>query len=377
MLKIIADSKIPFLKGALESVAQVIYLPGSKITREHLFDADALIVRTRTKCNEALLKGTSVKIIASATIGYDHIDTNYCEANGIKWTSAPGCNSGSVKQYISSALAEIVSIEKKSFEDITLGIIGVGNVGSKVADMAKTLGIKTLLNDPPRERSEGKGEFTDIETIIAQSDIITMHVPLSHQGIDKTFHLANANFFAKMKRGAWFTNTSRGEVMETQSLINALESKHLGGAVIDVWENEPNINLKLLELAHLATPHIAGYSADGKANGTAMSVQAVSKFFNLGMDNWQPANIPKAPTSQLEIDCSSKLMEEIFAELSIFAYDIRSDSNRLKKSPETFEQQRETYPIRREPENLEIIAKDASTPLKNMIQGLGYGLQIE
>lgn len=376
MLKIVADSKIPFLAGALDSVAQVTYMPGAQISKEHIAGADALIIRTRTKCNRELLHGTSVKFIASATIGYDHIDTAYCDTHGIKWTNAPGCNSGSVKQYIASALAEIISIENKTFKDITLGIIGVGNVGSKVADMAKTLGINTLLNDPPRQRNEGKGNFTDIETVIAQSDIITMHVPLTHQGIDKTFHLANANFFAKMKHGAWFINTSRGEVMETQSLISVLESKHLGGAVIDVWENEPHINLKLLELAHIATPHIAGYSADGKANGTALSVQAISKFFNLGTDSWHPNNIPQAPANNLDIVCISKSTEQIFSELSSFAYNILLDSDKLKKLPQTFELQRETYPIRREPENLEIIATDISNPKIVFIQSLGYRLQL-
>ncbi|MDX9768966.1 MAG: 4-phosphoerythronate dehydrogenase [Tenuifilaceae bacterium] len=375
MLKIVADSRIPFLAGALDSVAQVMYIPGAQISKEHIANADALIIRTRTKCNRELLHGTSVKFIASATIGYDHIDTAYCDAHGIKWTNAPGCNSGSVKQYIASALAQIISIEKKAFKDITLGIIGVGNVGSKVADMAKTLGIKTLLNDPPRERNEGKGAFTDIETLIAQSDIITMHVPLSHQGIDKTFHLANTDFFTKTKPGAWFINTSRGEVMETQSLINALESKRLGGAVIDVWENEPNINLRLLELAQITTPHIAGYSADGKANGTAMSVQATSKFFDLGTDNWQPNNVPQAMQSSSTINCRDKSKEQIFCELSNFAYNILLDSNKLKESVGTFEQQRENYPIRREPENLEIIARSISHPLEVLIQNLGYKLQ--
>ncbi|MDD3568828.1 MAG: 4-phosphoerythronate dehydrogenase PdxB [Bacteroidales bacterium] len=376
MLRIVADSKIPYLAGALDHVAQVVYIPGAQISKEEIASADALIIRTRTKCNRELLHGTTVKFIASATIGYDHIDTAYCDTQGIKWTNAPGCNSGSVKQYIASALAEIVSIEKKTFKDITLGIIGVGNVGSKVAAMAKTLDIKTLLNDPPRQRVEGKGDFTDIETLIAQSDIITMHVPLSHQGINKTFHLANADFFAKMKRGAWFINTSRGEVMETQSLIRALESKHLDGAAIDVWENEPSINLRLLELAQITTPHIAGYSADGKANGTAMSVQAISKFFGLAMDNWQPANVPQAKQSSLAINGKDKTKEQIFSELSNFAYNILLDSDKLKKSPETFEQQRESYPIRREPENLEIIARSISPPLKILIQNLGYKLQV-
>ncbi|MDY0252970.1 MAG: 4-phosphoerythronate dehydrogenase [Tenuifilaceae bacterium] len=376
MLRIVADSKIPFLAGALDHVAQVVYVPGSQISKEEIASADALIIRTRTKCNRELLHGTTVKFIASATIGYDHIDTAYCDTQGIKWTNAPGCNSGSVKQYIASALAEIVSIEKKTFKDITLGIIGVGNVGSKVAAMAKTLDIKTLLNDPPRQRVEGKDDFTDIETLIAQSDIITVHVPLSYEGINKTFHLANSDFFAKMKRGAWFINTSRGEVMETQSLIRALESKHLDGAAIDVWENEPSINLRLLELAQITTPHIAGYSADGKANGTAMSVQAISKFFGLAMDNWQPANVPQAKQSSLAINGKDKTKEQIFSELSNFAYNILLDSDKLKKSPETFEQQRESYPIRREPENLEIIARSISPPLKILIQNLGYKLQV-
>jgi erythronate-4-phosphate dehydrogenase len=374
MLKIVADNKIPFLEGALEKVAQVVYLPGSDISRDHVIDADALILRTRTKCDEALLKGTSVKLIASATIGFDHIDTNYCEANGIMWTNAPGCNSGSVKQYIASAISEFIRIEKKSFKDLTLGVIGVGNVGSKVAGLGKVLGIRTLLNDPPRERNEGKGAFTVIETLVSQSDIISVHVPLSYAGIDKTFHFADGNFFSRMKRDAWFVNTSRGEIAETQALINALESGHLSGAVIDVWENEPDIDQKLLKLAYIATPHIAGYSADGKANGTAMSVQAISRFFRLGMDYWQPDIVPDAAQNNFEIDCQGKSKEEIFCELSIFDYNIKSDSDGLKKSPEAFELQRETYPIRREPVNLKVEIEGEES-CSELIRDLGYQIK--
>jgi len=374
VLKIVADNKIPFLEGALEKVAQVVYLPGSDISRDHVIDADALIVRTRTKCDEALFKGTSVKLIASATIGFDHIDTNYCEANGIKWTNAPGCNSGSVKQYIASAISEIIRTEKKSFKDLTLGVIGVGNVGSKVAGLGKALGIRTLLNDPPRERNEGREAFSELDTLIAQSDIITMHVPLHQAGIDKTFQLADGGFFSRMKRGAWFINTSRGEVAETRTLIKALESGHLSGAVIDVWENEPDIDQKLLKLAYIATPHIAGYSADGKANGTAMSVQAISRFFGLGMDNWQPDNIPHAPQSNFYIKCRTKSKEEIFFQLSTFAYNIKSDSDELKKSPETFELQRETYPIRREPVNLKVEIEGEES-CSELIRDLGYKIK--
>lgn len=371
MLKIVADDKIPFLQGALEHVAQVVYLPGNKISRDHLNDADALIVRTRTKCDETLLKGTPVKMIASATIGFDHIDTNYCEASGIRWVNAPGCNSGSVNQYISSALAEIICAGKKSFGDIVLGIIGVGNVGSKVASLAKTLGMKTLLNDPPRERNEGTCAFADLETLVSQSDIISLHVPLSNAGIDKTFHFADDNFFSGMKPAAWFINTSRGEVVQTRALINALESSHLSGAVIDVWEDEPKINHKLLKLAHIATPHIAGYSADGKANGTAMAVQAISGFFGLGMDAWRPQNIPQALKYRMELNCRAKSKVDIFYELSNFAYNIRIDSENLKSSPETFEKQRENYPIRREPDKL-FIRYSGQDKCGELIRSLGY-----
>jgi erythronate-4-phosphate dehydrogenase len=372
MLKIIADDKIPFLRGALEKVAFVEYYPGGKITRKLLDDADALITRTRTKCNKDLLNDTAVKLITSATIGFDHIDTQWCDTNGIQWTNAPGCNSGSVKQYIASALAYIVRKERKSFNDITLGIVGVGNVGYKVQQMAERLGIRVLKNDPPRQRKGGSNNFTQLEELIKQADIITMHVPLNKTGEDKTFHLADKSFFASMKKGAWFINSSRGEVVQTHALKQALQSNHLAGAIIDVWENEPHIDEELTILTDIATPHIAGYSADGKANGTAMSVQAISRHFNLGLDNWYPDNIPAAPNPMLELSCRGKSMEEIFAEISMFAYDIEEDSRLLKSSLATFEEQRGSYPVRREPEVLKVKLLDDNENCKKIFAGLGY-----
>ncbi len=374
MIKIIADNKIPFLQGALEKVARVEYYPGGKITREHLQDADVLITRTRTKCNEKLLKDTSVELITSATIGFDHIDTPWCEANGIVWTNAPGCNSGSVRQYVASALSYILSKEKKKFVDITLGIVGVGNVGSKVEIMARTLGIRVLLNDPPRYRTEGREDFVTLEKLVEESDIITMHVPLNRDGIDKTFHMADESFFNRMKKGAWFINSSRGEVAQTKALKVALKSGHLAGAILDVWENEPHIDAELLALTDIATPHIAGYSADGKANGTAMSVQAISRFFGLYMDNWYPDNIPDAPNSRLELSCKGKNTEDIFNELSMFAYNIAADSRLLKSSLATFEEQRGSYPIRREPEALKVKLLDENENCKKLLMNLGYGV---
>ncbi|MFW6327517.1 MAG: NAD(P)-dependent oxidoreductase, partial [Bacteroidota bacterium] len=179
MIKIVADTNIPFLKGALEEGCQMVYLPGSEIKKEHVKDADALIVRTRTKCNQELLEGTSVKFIASATIGFDHIDTDYCRDNGIAWTNAPGCNASSVKQYIASALAEIIQRERLKFRDLTIGIIGVGNVGSRIENMARVLGMNVVLYDPPRQRKEQLKDFSSLGYLQEVSDIITLHVPLN------------------------------------------------------------------------------------------------------------------------------------------------------------------------------------------------------
>ena len=291
-MKIIADDKIPFLRGALEPYAEVVYLPGKEITHDVLLDADAILIRTRTKCNARLLQKTNVRFIGTATIGYDHIDTQFCEANGIRWTNAPGCNSSSVQQYIAAALLTIASGFRFSLRGKTLGIIGVGNVGSKVAMLGKSLGMNVLLNDPPRARMEGDKEFAGIDIILRQSDIVTVHVPLTMTGEDKTYHLFNDTAFKEMKKRSWFFNSSRGEVTDSIALKNMLTSSNLGGAVIDVWENEPDVDPELLSGVYLATPHIAGYSTDGKANGTAMVVNSLSRFFDLPLVNWYPGNVP-------------------------------------------------------------------------------------
>src|SRR5512133_563848 len=196
-MKIIIDDKIHYIHGAFEGVAEVIYLPGSKTTPEVVKDADAIVTRTRTICNEKLLAGSKVKFIATATIGYDHIDTAWCEQSGISWTNAPGCNSKSVEQYIASALMALA--EKKNFtlKEKTIGIVGVGNVGAKVARLCEIFGMKVLLNDPPRARAEGGKSFVELESILENADIITLHVPLNLGGEDKTYHLADELFFNK------------------------------------------------------------------------------------------------------------------------------------------------------------------------------------
>ncbi|MCX7876480.1 MAG: 4-phosphoerythronate dehydrogenase PdxB [Melioribacteraceae bacterium] len=376
-IKIVADDKIPFLKGVLDSFAKIDYLNYLQIKNEILKDVDALLVRTRTKCNKELLDNTSVKFIATATIGFDHIDTKYCEEKNIKWLNAPGCNSSSVMQYFASALLNIAKKKNISLKEKTLGIIGVGNVGKKVEKFARTIGMNVLLNDPPRERVEGSKNFVSLDYLIANSDIITFHVPLNRSGIDKTYHLADKFFFEKFNTEKILINTSRGEVIKSEDLLNAIEHKKIIASILDVWENEPEIDLKLLEKVDIATPHIAGYSADGKANGTAICVNELNKFFNLGLnENWYPEKIPSPENPQsINVDCKDKTNQVIIFEIVNHTYKILEDDERLRKSVKTFEQQRANYPVRREFNFYKVNLINSNDEIKNIVSNLGFNLE--
>ena len=375
MLKIVADDKIPFLKGVLEDKAEVIYLPGKDINASVVKDADAMIIRTRTKCNAALLEGSSVQFIATATIGFDHLDTDYLRQHGIKWTNAPGCNSGSVQQYIGAVLSTLALENNFSLKDKTLGIVGVGNVGSKVKKIAEILGMKVLLNDPPRERAEGKSKFITLDELLQRSDIVTLHVPLNEGGADNTLHLADHDFFEKMKAGSYLINSSRGEVVDNEMLKTVLSGNNLSGAVLDVWEHEPEIDLNLLEKVILGTPHIAGYSLDGKANGTSMSVQAVSRFFNLGLDNWFPDSVPLPERRHITLDGKDRTREQLLQEAILHTYSVKEDDTRLRISPQTFESQRGNYPLRREFPAYHIKLINAPNDMENQLTVLGFQLK--
>ncbi len=381
-MKIVADDKIPFLRGALEPFAEILYLPGAAISPGDVADADALLVRTRTKCRAELLDGSKVKFIASATIGFDHIDAGYCSDRGIFWTNAPGCNSSSVQQYIASALLSLAQRKGFRLRDKTLGVVGAGNVGSKVAKFAKSAGMNVLLNDPPRKRRKtkaggqtadaGEEDFVSIEEIKAESDIISLHVPLNHSGRDKTWHMADSGFFSDMKNSAFLINSSRGEVVDNSALSDALLHGAVAGCVLDVWENEPNIDLELLRTADLATPHIAGYSADGKANGTSMSVQALSRFFKLGIDQWRPEKVPEPENTEIGISCSDRDQEDILREAVFASYDISSDDACLREQPEDFERLRGDYPLRREGKAYRIKLEGRIETAKDPLRILGF-----
>ncbi|MEW6652326.1 MAG: 4-phosphoerythronate dehydrogenase [Bacteroidota bacterium] len=373
-IKIIADDKIPFLKGVLEPFADIAYLSPKEITKEVVGDADALLIRTRTKCNAELLENSDLKFIATATIGYDHIDTAYCGSKNIKWISAPGCNSSSVQQYIASALATVAARNSFELTAKTLGIVGVGNVGNKVEKFAKAIGMNVLLCDPPRARTEGCNPFVSLDELIAKSNIITFHVPLNRSGEDKTFHLADSKFFESFSDSKIIFNSSRGEVVETQALKHAIKNGKVSCAVLDVWENEPNIDLELLELVDLATPHIAGYSADGKANGTAKCVNGLADFFNLPLQSrWYPQEIPKAYNSEvINFDCTGFNVHEIISKVILHTYKIEEDDKRLRTSIDTFEKQRGDYHARREFNYYTLSLDNCTDSVLNKLHQIGF-----
>ena len=336
-MKVIVDDKIPYIREALAQVAdEVVYLPGASFTREAVADADALIVRTRTRCNRDLLAGSRVKFIATATIGFDHIDTTYCKEAGIQWTNCPGCNAGSVEQYVHSVLLLLKREKGLSLKDATLGIVGVGHVGSRVARMAKELGMRVMLNDPPRA-DRGEEGFVGLDVLAKECDVLTFHTPLYKEGIYRTYHLVNNELLFSLKRKPYLINSSRGEVVDTASLLAALSAGKVKDAIIDTWENEPEINKDLLKAAYLATPHIAGYSADGKANASRMSLEALCKFFHI--DASFEIVPPALPCMDIPDDEDEAFLQR---------YNPTPDSEWLKNAPEKFEWFRGHYPLRRE-----------------------------
>lgn len=374
-MKIVVDDKIPYIEGVLEKFGEVVYLPGKLTTSEVVKDADAIITRTRTICNKDLLDGSSVKMIATATIGYDHIDTEYCANNNIEWTNAPGCNSWSVAQYIMAALHQYSKTDKIDLYSKTIGIIGVGNVGSKVAQLCKALNMNVLLYDPPREELEGPSEFSTLQEIQDEADIITFHTPLSYNQEHETYHLADDNFFENCVNEIVFINSSRGEVMDTAAVKRAILTGKIKTAIIDCWENEPNIDLNLLQKAFITTPHIAGYSKDGKANGTSMSVQSISKKFNLMIDDWECENIEKPQNTHINLNGRGKTKQEIITEAILTTYPIEEDSKKLKEDYSTFEKQRGEYPVRREFPTFTLNTSNITDDTICILEMLGFAIE--
>ena len=330
-MRVVVDSHIPNIRGVIEPRAEVLYLEPEDITRDTVKDADALIVRTRTRCDAALLEGSHVQFIGSATIGTDHIDLDYCAAHGITVRNAPGCNAPAVAQWVFCAISAWMQTRGiTATEGLTLGVVGVGHIGSIVARWGRELGFNVLLNDPPLACLQGDSSFLPLDELQRRCDIITFHTPLTRDGEWPTWHLCDQHFLDGLTRCRLLLNAARGPVADNVALLG-----WHGDVALDCWENEPGISRELLEKALVATPHIAGYSREGKQRGTAMMLEALNQHFG-----W---DIPIPKIASPATGAAQVTFEGIAA-----SYDILADTARLKTSPTTFESQRNHYPHRLE-----------------------------
>ena len=368
-MKFVVDDKIPFIRGVLEPFAEVDYQKGAAMTPASIAGADALIVRTRTKCDASLLAGSTVKFVATATIGYDHIDASDLADLGIRWCNAPGCNAASVAQYLAAVLTGFAL----PLAGRTLGVVGVGNVGKLAVKVGEALGMRVLLNDPPRAETEGADSFATLEEIAREADFVTLHVPKIVSGRHPTVKLIDEKFFRACKAGVCLVNAARGEAVDGPSLKAALHSGKVARSAIDVWENEPDIDRELLKLVDFATPHIAGYSTDGKTNGTTAAVRAVAEFFGISaLKEWRAVPPPPANAVELTVDESAEEEREIHR-LVCHTFDLHRADRELRENPAGFERQRGNAPLRREP--FAYTVAGGSAKLRRKLGALGFKLK--
>ncbi len=375
MHKIIIDENIAFADKAFNHLGVVETVPGRFISNQLLKDADILIVRSITRVDKYLLKNTNVKFVGTATIGTDHIDWDYLQRNKIAFADAKGCNAFSVAEYIVASLFYLSIKYNFILKDKSIGIVGVGNIGSKVARFAEALEMKILLNDPPLERIGTSGKFVSLNEIL-KCDIITLHTPLNPSGIDKTLHLINKDNLAALKENTVLINTSRGAVVNNYDLLETIKRKRII-TVLDVWENEPEINSELLERTDIATPHIAGYSYEGKANGTIMIYESLCKFLNI--EKKYDFQFPIITDPVIEIDFSERF-ENNMNQLISKIYSIADDDKRMRKISEMsnseiikeFDKQRKNYPIRREFNNYKIKSTNLNEKIESVLSDLRF-----
>lgn len=381
MLRLLVDDQIPFAQQAFAEFGEVRLVPGRAITRAMLRDVDLLLVRSVTPVNAALLDGTSVRFVGTATTGVDHVDADYLRRRGIGYASAAGSNANSVAEYVVAAILQYVCEKQLRFADLTIGIVGVGKVGSRVIRFAQALGLHVLENDPPRQRAESSATFLPLDQLM-QADIISLHTPLTMTGEDATLHLFDAQRLPQMKSGSLLINTARGGVVETAALQDALARGQLT-AYLDVWENEPEIDGELLKHVGLGTPHIAGYSYDGKTNGTHQIYEGLCQFLDR-RPHWQPEELPRPGQTTIGIEKPSTLEENLRQAVST-AYDIVADSQRLKLATpysrqergRYFDELRANYPIRREFSSYKIVANDLDEGVTAILRALGFNIQNE
>lgn len=385
-MKIVADQNIPFVKECFSTIGDVTVVSGREIIPDVVRDADILLVRSITKVDEKLLSGSKVKFVATATIGFEHIDIGYLKACNIGFASAPGSNANSVAEYIIAALLEIGKKHSIELEGKSIGIVGVGNVGSKVEKKCESLGMDVVLNDPPLYRQTTDKKYRPLEEI-CKCDFITLHTPLTYEGQDKTYHFADEKFFSNLKDGVIFLNSSRGGVVDTESVKKAIKSGKIKSAVLDVWEDEPAIDVDLLEMVDIGTPHIAGYSYDGKISGMIMIYNAACAYFSLKAEHKISDFLPKPAVPEIKIQTKGFTDRQILRAAVNEIYKIKEDDQRMRsilnlplgKRCATFDKLRKESPVRREFQNTNIIlaAEDTGDTEKIINKLLGIGFSVK
>lgn len=357
-MKIVCASSVLRGEEAFSSLGDVTVLPEEQITQRDLIDQDLLITRSKARINAALLDNTTIRFVGCAVAGTDHIDRSYLEQAGIAWAYAPGCNANSVADYIITALLVEAERHALDIQACTLGIVGVGHIGRAVQEKAAALGFTVLLNDPPRADAEGtsKWAFIDLVDLVPAADLITVHVPYTEEGPYATRRLLDHRFFEQLGPGAILLNTSRGEIMDSEALLTALQHGMLRQAVLDVWEHEPALSSALLHAVDIGTPHIAGYSEEGRLNGTRTVYEACCRFLDTP-PIWD-AEMPADPLGHVDaaIDGHGLSDQDVWTRMVLASYPLLDDDQRLRDGasddPEVMAQHfvhlRRTYPVRHE-----------------------------
>ncbi len=379
-MKIICAETVLLGHEALSHAGETVMIPDREITRNDLLDADALIVRSKSKITRELLHGTPVKFVGTATAGTDHIDDAWLESNGLYWCGSPGCNANSVSEYLTAALLTLRSRHGFDLEGKTIGVIGCGNVGIRVIEKCEALGMNVLRNDPPLAARSTDPDFLPLETVLAESDIVTLHVPLVKDGPWPTDRMADYRFFEQLKPGAIFINAARGSACDYDALLDAKAGGAVSRMVIDVWNPEPAFRTDVLNGAGLASPHIAGHSYEGKLNGTIACYHELCNFFEIPKTWDIAASLPTPEVPVVEVDCAGRDDEEVLHEIIRQIYNIETDDHLIREAAvpdeidraRTFDALRKNYRIRREFKNTKVVAQNARDSLHRKIKAMGF-----
>ncbi len=378
-LCVLADENIPFAREAFSTLGEVRLMHGRQITPAHLRDVGMVIVRSITRVDAALVAGSPVRFVGTATSGSDHVSQADLARLGVTFHAALGCNANAVAEYMAAAWLAVARRTGRTLRGLRVGIVGVGHVGSLVAEKAVALGMTPVLNDPPKGRETGSDRYRPLDELLA-CDIVTCHTPLTHDGPDPTYRLIGEPFLSRLKQGAWFCNAGRGEVVDEAALHRALDAGRLGACVLDVWDHEPAVDPRLLTRVDIATPHIAGYSLEGKLNGTAMIYDAACRFLGRAPAWDAEAAAPPPTVPMVELDSAGLDDEGVIAAAVHAVYPILHDDTRMRplaalpdgQRGRAFDELRKSYPVRREFRHTTVVARGASAAARASLRALGF-----